>query len=66
MCSCFDACLQRQQEMLRYQQGKSDWLAQVKPAPTFYPTAQQFEDPIAYIRSIQAEGSVHGMQSGLY
>lgn len=65
MCLYLNVCLQRQQEMLRYQQGKSDWLAQVKPAPTFYPTAQQFEDPIAYIRSIQAEGSQHGMPSGL-
>ena len=52
--------LQRQQEMLQHQQTQGHWLSQLKPAPTFYPTEAEFEDPISYIRSIQTEGSKHG------
>lgn len=55
---CF--VLQRQQEMLQHQQTQAHWLSQLKPAPTFYPTEAEFEDPISYIRSIQTEGSKHG------
>lgn len=52
--------LQRQQEMLQYRQKHGQWLSQLETAPTFYPTFDEFQNPISYIRSIQAEGSKHG------
>ena len=55
--------LQRQQDMLQHQQTNGHWLSQLETAPTFYPTAGEFADPIAYIRSIQTEGSKNGASS---
>ncbi|KAL0054042.1 hypothetical protein WJX82_002859 [Trebouxia sp. C0006] len=51
----------RQQEMLQHQQSQGHWLSHLETAPTFYPTPDEFQDPIAYIRSIQTEGSKHGI-----
>lgn len=51
----------RQQEMLQYQQKQGHWLSQLETGPTFHPTFEEFQDPIAYIRSIQSEGSKHGI-----
>ena len=56
--------LQRQQEMLQHQQSQGHWLSHLETAPTFYPTPDEFQDPIAYIRSIQTEGSKHGELAG--
>ena len=57
--------LQRQQEMLQHQQAHGHWLSQLEAAPTFYPTEEEFQDPISYIRSIQTEGSKHGTPGAL-
>ena len=46
--------------MVQYQQVSGQWLSQLESAPTFFPTVEEFTDPIAYIRSIQTEGSKHG------
>ena len=46
--------------MLQYQQKQGHWLAQLEAGPVFHPTLEEFQDPIAYIRSIQTEGSKHG------
>ena len=46
--------------MLQYQQKQGHWLSQLETGPTFHPTFEEFQDPIAYIRSIQSEGSKHG------
>lgn len=46
--------------MVQHQQVSGQWLSQLESAPTFFPTVDEFTDPIAYIRSIQTEGSKHG------
>ncbi len=56
--------MQRQQDMLQHQQSQGHWLSHLETAPTFYPTPDEFQDPIAYIRSIQTEGSKHGELAG--
>lgn len=38
-----------------------DWIREVPECVTYYPTAQQFKDPIAYIQSIQGEASKQGI-----
>lgn len=40
---------------------KCAWLHCVDEAPVFRPTAQEFEDPMAYIQSISAEASNFGI-----
>ncbi len=51
--------------MLQHQQSQGHWLSHLETAPTFYPTPDEFHDPISYIRSIQTEGSKHGELAGL-
>ncbi len=51
--------------MLQHQQSQGRWLSHLETAPTFYPTPDEFQDPISYIRSIQTEGSKHGELAGL-
>lgn len=46
--------------MVQHQHTSGQWLSQLESAPTFFPTVEQFQDPISYIRSIQTEGSKHG------
>lgn len=46
--------------MVQHQKTSGQWLSQLESAPTFFPTVEQFQDPISYIRSIQTEGSKHG------
>ena len=47
--------------MVQHQHTSGQWLSQLESAPTFFPTVEQFQDPISYIRSIQTEGSKHGV-----
>ena len=46
--------------MVQHQHTSGQWLSQLESAPTFFPTVEQFQDPISYIRSIQTQGSKHG------
>ncbi|EPB92398.1 hypothetical protein HMPREF1544_00696 [Mucor circinelloides 1006PhL] len=41
--------------------GKSNRLFGVKEAPTFYPTKEEFKDPLAYIKSLEGQGSKYGI-----
>jgi len=36
------------------------WLQAIPYANTYYPTPEQFADPVGYIQSIQAEASLQG------
>ena len=36
-------------------------MAAVKEAPVFYPTPEEFEDPIRYVASIRAEAEPYGL-----
>jgi hypothetical protein len=38
-----------------------EWLARLPDAPVYSPTAEQWADPLAYIRSIQAEAAAYGI-----
>lgn len=49
--------------MVGYHSGNGEWIYQIPEAPTFYPTAEEFEDPIRYIQKIQAEACRFGQLS---
>lgn len=38
------------------------WVEDLPEAPVYYPTVEEFRDPVAYIQSIQQEASLHGAQ----
>lgn len=38
-----------------------EWLARLPDAPVYSPTAEQWGDPLVYIRSIQAEAAAYGI-----
>ena len=42
------------------QSDKAEWVSQVQEAPTYRPTADELEDPIKFIQSIQAEAAQYG------
>ena len=52
--------LQKAERLLEYSQNTGAWLADMKDAPIFYPTSEEFQDPMRYIQSIQAEASKFG------
>ncbi|CAO0801826.1 unnamed protein product [Mucor circinelloides] len=41
--------------------GKSNRLFGIQEAPTFYPTNEEFKDPLAYIKSLEVPGSKYGI-----
>jgi len=43
------------------QSGKSSRLFGIKEDPTFYPTKEEFKDPLAYIESLEGLGSKYGI-----
>lgn len=46
--------------MVDFHKRQAAWMERLPEAPTFRPTREQFEDPLAYIRSIQQEAAAHG------
>jgi jmjN domain len=46
--------------MVDFHQQQAAWMDRMPEAPTFFPTREQFEDPLAYIRSIQQEAAQYG------
>lgn len=52
--------LQLEAEMVDFHKQQAAWMDRLPEAPTFRPTREQFEDPLAYIRSIQQEAAAHG------
>ncbi|KAL7311869.1 hypothetical protein PS15m_009582 [Mucor circinelloides] len=43
------------------QRGKSNRLFGIQEAPTFYPTKDEFKDPLAYIKNLEGPGSKYGI-----
>lgn len=41
-------------------EGSIDWQQHIKGPPTYYPTAEQFRNPLVFIQSIQAEACHFG------
>ena len=39
---------------------QEEWLSRITDAPTYRPTAEEFEDPIKYIASIREVSRQHG------
>lgn len=52
--------MQKSERLMEFTKNSGAWLKDMKDAPTYYPTAQEFEDPMRYIQSIQAEASKYG------
>lgn len=50
---CVSMVTQRQQDMCSFRAHQGSWLDLVPEAPTFYPTLDEFADPLEYIRSLQ-------------
>lgn len=46
--------------MAAYHSTNADWVARLPDCPVYRPTEEQFKDPVAYIRSIQAEAARFG------
>lgn len=46
-----------------FHQQQAAWLDRLPEGPTFRPTKGQFEDPLAYIRSIQGEAATYGARA---
>jgi hypothetical protein len=40
------------------------WIHELQDAPVYYPTPEQFADPIGYIRSIQGKAAKYGAWPG--
>ena len=48
--------------MVDFHKQQAAWMDRMPEAPTFFPTREQFEDPLAYIRSIQQEAAQYGAE----
>ena len=48
--------------MMNFHQQEASWMDRIPEAAVFRPTAEEFADPLAYIRSIQKEASSSGAQ----
>lgn len=46
--------------MVDFHEQQAAWMDRLPEAPTFRPTREQFQDPLAYIRSIQQEAAQFG------
>ncbi|CAI7740337.1 unnamed protein product, partial [Closterium sp. NIES-53] len=41
--------------------GDHDWIRRIPECPVYYPTEDEFRDPLAYIEKIRPEASLHGI-----
>ena len=53
--------LQKKARLIQAHHDNLAWMARVPEAPTYRPTAEQWQDPLAYIRSIQPEAAQYGV-----
>lgn len=54
--------VQRQQDMCSFRAHEGSWVDRLPDAPTFYPTAEEFADPVLYIRKLQSRvAAEHGL-----
>lgn len=51
---------QRESDIIDFREHDASWLAGMDEAPTFHPTAEEFQDPLRYISSIQREAAAYG------
>ncbi len=54
--ACREVPVMERPSSVRWLPGAGRYQTEVPSAPTFYPTPEQFQDPVAYIESIRAEG----------
>lgn len=54
--ACRDAPIMERPKSVRWKPDAARPQTSVPSAPTFYPTAEEFTDPVAYINKIRPEG----------
>ena len=45
----------------RHGAGQTDWIADIKSCPIYYPTKEEFTDPLLYIQKIAPVASKYGI-----
>ncbi len=56
------ALLQCEAAIFDFREQEAGWIGDVREAPTFRPSREEFADPLAYIASIQTEAARYGQR----